>query len=318
MPVIVGKAPGKIILFGEHAVVYGQPAIAIPVSGVRATAHAAPIFDSPHGNIHIYAPDIDLNTTLTQLSPDHPIKKAVDLTLDSFHLDHIPAFSLQVTSTIPVSAGLGSGAAISVAIIKAVSGFLGKKVSVSELSDLVFEVEKIHHGTPSGIDNTVIAYQKPIFYIRDNPIQFLEINQPTHWIIADTGEKTPTLETVSAVRNLHTADPVKYDDIFQKIGQIAVDAREPLKKGDIVTLGLLMKENQRLLSQLNVSCSSLDTLIQAANSAGAEGAKLSGGGKGGNIIALSSADRSAAIEDALIQAGAVRIIKTILSGHGAA
>ncbi len=316
MPVIVGRAPGKIILFGEHAVVYGQPAIAIPVKSVKASAHIAPIFDAEHAMVHISAPDINLNTALSNLTEDHPIAKAISLTLKQCQVKQPPSFSLQVTSTIPISGGMGSGAAISVAIIRAVSGFLGKPLPEKALADLAFEVEKIHHGTPSGIDNTVVAYQKPIFFVKEKPPEFLQISHPTHWIIADTGERTPTLATVAAVRNLHNEDPGFYGEIFEKIGKLSLNARNALEKGDIPVLGNLMIENQEFLSELNVSSPKLDLLINAARSAGAEGAKLSGGGRGGNIIALSKPDHMTRIEDALRKAGAIRVIRTLLSGHG--
>ncbi len=318
MPVIVGKAPGKIILFGEHAVVYGQPAIAIPVNSVKATAHIAPIIDSSQENVHIFAPDIGLNTILSKLDEDHPIAKAIGLTLEKIRINHIPAFSLQVTSTIPVAAGMGSGAAISVAIIRAVSGFFGISLPLDEVSAITFEVEKIHHGNPSGIDNTVVTYQRPILFMRENPIQFLKINLPIHWIIADSGEKTPTHKTVEGVRKLHASDITYYDEIFQKIGRIVTNARQALEDGDIDNLGLLMNENQRYLSKLEVTNPKLDSLIKAARSAGALGAKLSGGGKGGNIIALAQPNHCDDIEDALLTAGAVRIIRTILSDRGTA
>lgn len=316
MPVIVGRAPGKIILFGEHAVVYGQPAIAMPVNSVKASAHAAPIFNAQHPIVHIAAPDINLNTKLANLSEDHPIAKAINLTLGICQIEGPPSFSLQVTSTIPISGGMGSGAATAVAIIRAVSGFLGKTLSEKDIADMTFEVEKIHHGTPSGIDNTVIAYQKPVFFVREKPIEFLTITQPTHWVIADTGISTPTRETVAAVRNLYDQDPIQCGGIFERIGKIALSARKALEKADLPALGELLNENQQLLKKLNVSSPELESLIEAGISAGALGAKLSGGGCGGNIIALAPPDHITRIEDALKQAGAVRVIKTILSGHG--
>ena len=313
MPIVFGKAPGKIILFGEHAVVYGQPAIAIPVSKVNATARVLPNMDAAPGQMRIQALDFDLNEDLSNLPDDHPLAAAVQRTLVAVAPDHLPACTLQISSTIPVSAGMGSSAAISVAIIRALSAFLGATLSTSTISDLAYEVEKIHHGTPSGIDNNVIAYQQPVYFIRDEPIQFLQIKKPTQWVIADTGEKTPTRETVAAVRALHSADGKFYDDIFDQIGAVAKQARIALTNGDVTALGYLMNENQRLLHKLNVSSSRLDHLINAALAADAAGAKLSGGGCGGNMIALAPSERLTAIEQALIDAGAQRTITTMLA-----
>ncbi|MEA3326620.1 MAG: mevalonate kinase [Chloroflexota bacterium] len=313
MAIVFGKAPGKIILFGEHAVVYGKPAIAIPVTRVKATARVLPNLEAKSGQVRIQATDIQLDKTLTNLTEDHPLRTAVRLTFEATIPEHIPAFTLQISSNIPISAGMGSSAAVSIAIIRALSAFLGKPLPNSEISDLAYEVEKIHHGTPSGIDNNVVAYGKPVYYVRGKPVEFIQVKHPTHWLIADTGEKTSTRETVSAVRTLHEADPSYCDPIFDKIGHVTQEARQALKLGDIKTLGKLMNENQLLLIALNVSSLKLDHLIKAARTAGASGAKLSGGGRGGNIIALAPPDKLKSIEEALHDAGAQSIISTKLT-----
>lgn len=314
MPIILGKAPGKIILFGEHAVVYGQPAIAIPVTKVNATVKIFPDLEVKPGRVHIQASAIDLDADLADLEGDHPLVKAIQITLDAVAAPQVPAFKLQIDSEVPLSGGMGSSAAVSIAIIRALSAFLGGPLMPEEVSALAYQVEKIHHGTPSGIDNNVIAHQQPVYYIKGKPIRFLKIEQPTHWVIADTGEKTPTRETVSAVRALQAADSQRCDTIFKQIGSLTKKAARALKKGDLATLGRLMNQNQRLLNQLDVSSPKLETLIQAALTAGAAGAKLSGGGRGGNIIALAEPEKIEALEDALNQAGAVRIITTKLTG----
>ncbi len=313
MPVIYAKAPGKIILFGEHAVVYGQPAIAIPVIKVSAIARVIPNPDGRPGEVRVQAPDILLDSALSDLAEDDPIAIAARLSFEAAGVKHIPAFTLHISSTIPMAAGMGSSAAISTAIIRALSNFFGLPLSADQVSAFAYQVEIIQHGTPSGIDNNVIAHQKPVFFIRDQPIEHLEIEQPTHWVIADSGEKTPTRETVSDVRNLFDTDPQNYGQILNKIGEITRNARESLIKGDLTQLGALIDENQRLLEQINVSSPILERLIIAAKNAGAVGAKLSGGGRGGNIIALSSPDKMDDIAAALLNAGAIRIITTSLN-----
>lgn len=313
MPVLFKKAPGKIILFGEHAVVYGQPAIAIPVTRVNATVRIFPNLDSDQADIRLQAPDIGIDADLESLPSDHPLETAIRLTMGELQLDRIPPLTLQLTSTIPLSAGMGSSAATAVAIIRALSAYLGKPLPPDVVSALAYEVEKIHHGNPSGIDNNVIAYQQPVYYKREHAIEFLTIEKPTHWLIADTGETTPTLETVSAVQKLLTNDPVGYGDIIQKIGSIVQTARSALIAGDLPGLGQLLDENQRLLEELEVSSTKLDILINAARNAGAAGAKLSGGGRGGNMIALVTEENISAVESALIEAGAKRTITTLLT-----
>lgn len=313
MTLIYGKASGKIILLGEHAVVYGQPAIAIPVTKVRATARVYPEFKKSPGWIGVQATDIGLETTLSDLPEDHPISTAINLTLKAINPTHIPAITIQISSTIPMAGGLGSSAAISIAIIRGLSAFMGQPLSPAVISDLAYKVEKIHHGTPSGIDNTVIAYQRPIFFRREHPIELLHIAKPTHWVIADTGEMTPTRETVAAVRALHDDDPEQVDKIFEKIGALTQEARPALETGDTLTLGALMNENQHLLKTLDVSSEKIDALIEIALRTGAVGAKLSGGGRGGYIIALAHENNQESISTALSEAGSTRVITTRLS-----
>jgi len=313
MPVIVGKAPGKIILFGEHAVVYGEPAIAIPISRVKATARVFPNFDTHPGKIRIQAPDVGLDENLYDLDPENPLAAPVYLTLKTLGMVSIPSFTIQVSSTIPISAGMGSGAAIAVAMVRAVSSFLGNPLPDAVVAELSYEVEKIHHGTPSGIDNNVVTYGKPVYYVRGNPIEFLEIKQPTYWLIADTGEKTPTFDTVSDVRKRQAADPQTYHEIFTKIGETTCKARDALIDGDLGFLGLLLIENQELLQRLDVSSPKIENLVHAAIDAGAAGAKLSGGGRGGNVIALVSPLKIDAVTSALVESGAVNIISAMLS-----
>jgi mevalonate kinase len=312
MPVIFGKAPGKIILFGEHAVVYGQPAIAIPVLDVNATARVTPILNTEAGKVRVQASDIGLDELLKDLPEDDPLGAAIRATLNEITPAHTPAFEIQIDSNIPISAGMGSGAAVTVAIIRALSAFLGRPLSNERISELAFEVEKLHHGTPSGIDNTVVTFQKPVFFQRDEPIRTLSISRPTHWVIADTGEKTPTRETVGAVRALYEGSPETYEEIFAEIGSIVHVARQALSAGDLPFLGQLLEKNQQFLQDLQVSDPALEKLIKAARDAGAVGTKLSGGGRGGNIIALVPPERSSQVQEALLEAGAVRTMPTIL------
>ena len=312
MPVIFGKAPGKIILFGEHAVVYGQPAIAIPVMDVCATARVFPLLTEKPGVVRVQANDIRLDALLDDLPADHPLASAVRITLEEITPDHTPSFTLQLDSNIPISAGMGSGAAVTVAIIRALSAFLGGPLPNERISALAYEVEKLHHGTPSGIDNTVVTYQKPVYFQRDEPLQTLSIAQPTFWVIADTGEKTPTKKTVADVRASYNSDPEGYQAFFDTIGAVAQQARKALSTGNVEQLGELMNENQRFLKQLQVSSPALESLIKAARSAGAAGAKLSGGGRGGNMIALVPPEKTQQVAASLLGAGAVRVITTVL------
>ncbi len=178
MPAVSASAPGKIIMFGEHAVVFGKPAIAVPVSEVRARAVviAEPLFAS--GVVKLIAPDIDLEASLDDLPAEHPLATALRLTQAAIGLTRAPACSVRITSSIPIAAGLGSGSAVSVALIRAFSAFHGCPLSDEKVSDLAFEVDRLHHGTPSGIDNSVIAHKLPVYYVRDQPIEVLQTASP--------------------------------------------------------------------------------------------------------------------------------------------
>ena len=310
MPSFTASAPGKVILFGEHAVVYGQPAIAIPVTQVRARATLTPNISGQPGDLQILAPDIGLDSPWEYLAPDNPIRAAVMDVKSALGIDHVPACTIKVTSTIPIASGLGSGAAVSVAVIRALAGFLGNPLPDEQVSALAFEIEKIHHGTPSGIDNTVVTYAKPVFFVQGGTIETFGVPQPFTILIGDTGLPAPTKESVGDVRAAWQADPRSFDRIFAAIGSIAKTARQAIENGHPDWLGPLMDENHELLCELGVSSSELDTLVHAAKQAGALGAKLSGGGRGGNMISLVTADYIEAVTSSLMAAGAARVIIT--------
>jgi mevalonate kinase len=312
MPALSSSAPGKVILFGEHAVVYGQPAIAVPVTEVAAKAIITPDPAAPSGRIHITAPQINLDANFTDLPDENPIAAAIRSTKNALSISQPPAFKLRVTSTIPVASGLGSGAAVSVAIIRAVSAFLGHPLPDEQVSALAFEVEKLHHGTPSGIDNTVITYNKAVYYIKGKPIETIRITTPFSLTIADTGISAPTKETVADVRRLRKSDPEPYNKIFESIGKLAIAARAALGQGNNEALGPLMNENHELLQKLDVSSPDLDKLVHAAREADALGAKLSGGGRGGNMIVLAPEGRADDIKSALEAAGAKTAFITVV------
>lgn len=312
MPAYTATAPGKVILFGEHAVVYGRPAIAAPVGQVQARAVISATPRRPAGEVLIQAPDIGLESRLAELPEDHPLACAVNGLLAALNVTHPPACTVRITSTIPVAAGMGSGAAVSVAVLRALSAFLGSPLSDERVSALAYEVEKLHHGTPSGIDNTVITYAMPVYFVRGQPIQTLRLPTPFSLVIGNTGIASPTAVAVGDVRRGWQADPAEYEALFEQVGQIAQAARFAIEAGQIDHLGPLMDENQALLVRMGVSSPDLERLIRAARDAGALGAKLSGGGRGGNMIALAAGDNASEIAQALLDSGAVRAITTTI------
>jgi mevalonate kinase len=270
------SAPGKAILLGEHAVVYGQPAIAVPVSDLRATASVEPA--EAGSGLTIVALDIDESTTL--------------------------------------ASGLGSGAAVSTAMVRALAGFLGLSLTAEDVSALVFEVERIHHGTPSGIDNTVVAYEQPLYFVSGQPPERIDVGLPFSLLIADSGTPSSTREVVADVRQAWEADPARCDALFDQIGETVNSARRALEAGDTQELGALMDQNQDLLCKLGVSSRSLDHLVEAARLADAFGAKLSGAGAGGSMIALVDEELADDVAQALTRAGARKVFRTTLEASG--
>jgi len=315
MPAISASAPGKVILFGEHAVVYGQPAIAVPVNQVRARAIISARPDRPSGWVSLQAPDIGLEASLEELPADNPLSLAISGVFKATNISRIPAMAIRITSTIPIAAGLGSGAAVSVAIIRALSEFLGQPLPDEQVSILAYEVEKLHHGTPSGIDNTVITYEKPVYFARTTEgeagqVDRFNVARPFTILIGDSGVPSPTAVTVGDVRSAWQDKGILYERLFASTGAIVNQARQAIENGDIAALGPLMDENQDLLVKMGVSSAELDHLVRAARQAGASGAKLSGGGRGGNMIALVPRETAEQIADALISAGATNTIVT--------
>ena len=304
------SAPGKIILFGEHAVVYGRPALAVPITQVHADVD---ISDSARPGIWIDAPDVNLHAELNALPSDHPIASVINNLFFLLRVSPFPNLEIKISATIPVASGLGSGAAVTVALTRALASHLGHSMSDEEVNAFTYEIEKIHHGTPSGIDNTVVTYAQPVYFIKGQPIEILTVGQPFTILIADTGIPAPTKESVGDVKKLWEADKMKWESIFDHIGEIARKARTSVERGTWEALGKLMNENHALLQELTVSSPELDRLVETAHHAGALGAKLSGGGRGGNMIALVEPEKAEAASLVLREAGAKNTIITRVS-----
>lgn len=305
---ITATAPGKIILVGEHAVVYGRPAIAAPVWQTVATATIQP--NGAGAGCTIHATDIDLRFRLAEAGDDEPLAVVARLALAQLSLEREPDWHIELHSEIPIASGLGSGAALSTALVRALFAQQGRATDPAVISALVYESERFYHGTPSGIDNTVVAYGQPIWFVRGAVVQAFNPAKPLTIAIADSGIRSPTKETVGDVRQAWQREPARYEAIFDAIAAVVARARQAMEAGDLAALGGCFDENHALLEALGVSSAPLQKLIDAARQSGALGAKLSGGGRGGNVIALVEDGSIAAIGDALHGAGARRVIVT--------
>ena len=302
------SAPGKAILVGEHAVVYGAPAIALPLSGIRAWARSS----TADYSLTIIAEDLDRSPLVIdadESEPSDPLALMVRLTMQYLGVAAIQG-EVRIRSQIPIASGLGSGAAVSTALGRATAQLHEVDIPNSDLNELVFEVEKRHHGTPSGIDNTVVVYEKPLYFVKDGNSEFINVADNLMVAIADTGIASLTRDAVAAVRAQVQSSPTRTRRIFDEIGAIAQEARDCIERGNTGRLGELMTANHHLLRALNVSSPELDRLVEAAETAGAHGAKLSGGGLGGNIIALVDHDSAQNVAQSLFEAGAKHVMVT--------
>lgn len=315
-PVVEATAPGKIILFGEHAVVYGRPAIAAPLPQLRAKAS---VYHSSSNHCYIVAPDLKRHDRLQDLPDDDALAMSARQILKAAQLAEPPDVTIHVDSQIPIASGMGSGAAIAAAIIRALAKHLNRPdlQENAVVSALTYEVEKIHHGTPSGIDNTVVAYEQPLYFVRQwpqNQIERFTVAQPLRFVVADTGIRSSTKTVVGDVRRQYSAQPAHFAQIFDACGRIALAARQAVEDGNMAQVGKLMTENHTWLQKMTVSSIELDKLVEAAIQAGALGAKLSGAGRGGNMIALMANDEGeTAVSEALLRAGATRIVTAVLT-----
>jgi len=302
----IATAPGKVILLGEHAVVYSRPAIAVPVNQVSARAE---VTDRSRGHgVLIVAPEVGVCHALRDAAPEEPLAATVRNTLHYLGYAGEPNVRITLTSTIPIASGLGSGAAVATALVRALAAHLATHLSPSEVSALVYETEKLHHGTPSGIDNTVIAHAQPIYFVRGRMPEQFAAGSRLPLVIADSGVPSPTKITVGDVRRAWQESPTRYEALFDEIAVLVESARRAIESGHLAKLGRLMNRNHELLQEMHVSSPLLDRLVESAREKGAWGAKLSGGGRGGNVIAIAPQERLQAVAGALRRAGAVHVI----------
>jgi mevalonate kinase len=311
--VTTASASGKMILFGEHAVVYGRPALAVPLSDLHARVR---VENGSERGVIIRARDLKRTIVLGAAPADDPLAAITRAALGKLRADTAVSLDLWIESDIPLASGLGSGAAVSTAIVRALAAHLGQPLSPEQISALVFETEKLHHGTPSGIDNTVIALEHPIHFARQTGAQRIRLARPLTLAIANTGIVSPTRIAVGDVRRGWQLDPARYEGIFDAIAAVVKSAEEALTQGRTDQLGALMNRNQELLRALDVSSPEIERLLRSALDAGAVGGKLSGGGRGGNVMIYMGDRNPGAIKQALLQAGATGVWATTIRPSG--
>ena len=295
-------APGKIILFGEHSVVYKGPAILLAVDR-RATVIASKRDDK---KIYIDSEDLGFSgffeegnyTAATGKAWRGRNMAALDVAARKVmaHLGVESGLNLQVRSMIPIAVGLGSSAAVCVATTAAVGELFDGNLTKEKIAELSFEGEKVIHGNPSGADNSVATYGGIMRFERGIGLKRLQLDEPLPFIIGNTRKKRSTRNMVEGVKALRDRNPEVVDPIIYTMASLSQVGLDTLLRRDISKLGDLMNLNQGLLSAIGVSTIELDDLIYVARREGALGAKLTGAGGGGCMIALAEADKLSNIE----------------------
>ncbi len=321
-------APSKVILFGEHSVVHGTPAIAVALN-IRSKARInLDLEPQKKGFINIISKELKekrvysleeikelVNGNNKKFGVLDPFALELGIILkEEFIQQH--NINLVLESEIPVGAGLGSSASVSTSVAGA--GFLVKQEELDpqQVRKVAFEGEKITHGKPSGIDNTITSLGGMVYFKKGEEPVREEIKYEIPLIIANTKVPRSTARLVAAVAERLERRGTILRYIFDSISNIVEQGRDALKKGDLSHLGELMDINHGLLHGLGVSHPLLDKYVWIAREAGALGAKLTGAGGGGCMIALAEdSEKAQLIKEALISVGA-EVFSTVLTNEG--
>ena len=280
----MGHGFGKVILFNEHFVVYGIPSIA---SGIGAKTAA------------LVERRVGSGVELKDDRPETKGYKTEKLSQQKESLDRMlkimniavdrSAFKITLGGDLIAASGVGASAASCAAIARAFSDELGLNYSDEKVNEIAYEGEKGYHGNPSGIDNTAATFGGLIWYRRDGSSQLMErmrLRKPVEIVMGNTGIVADTKAVVGGVKERKDKEPEKYDRLFKNAEKLVHDARKQLEEFNLERLGAQMNENHVLLQQIGVSCPELDALVDLALASGAIGAKMTGTGKGGYMVAL--------------------------------
>ena len=274
---------GKAILFNEHFVVYGIPSIVSAIGNYTI----AKINSSDKNGYNL----ID-NRKATPGYKDGKFEQqkiSIKNIFNKMNLDFQKnGVDIELCGNLYAASGIGASAASCVAIARALSDYFDLNLSDEEINDIAYEGEKGYHGTPSGVDNSASTFGGLIWFEKSekNVIEKMNIPNPIEIVMGNTGKVANTELAVNGVRERKNKYPEKYNEIFNRAENIAYLAKRAFQEEDYIELGKLMNENHKLLQQIEVSTKELDFLVNIAKEHRALGAKLTGGGLGGNMIAL--------------------------------
>lgn len=302
-----GAGCGKVILLGEHSVVHGRPALAAGLSrGARAEVTASPDGRS-HGRFVFDTTEVEVVATE---DGEHALGRALAALLGTYTAPS--PVHVTVRLELPAGAGLGASAAMGVSASSALDQYFGVPRTPLERATQTLAWERVFHGNPSGVDNTMAAVGGVALFTRGQPLEPVRVRQPLQLVVGHSGESSETKQMVDLVAQQLEREPERIGQLFDAIAALVRNARLALEAGDLRALGQLMDMNQGLLSALMLSTARLEDLCHAARDAGALGAKVTGAGGGGCMIAL-AADTSAAqpILAALESLGAASFITEV-------
>jgi len=274
---------GKAILFNEHFVVYGIPSIVSAIG--NCTVAKVDAYDKPGFQL------ADKRPATPKYKEDKLAqqKESFGLMFKKMGLDlSKKGVSITLEGNLYAASGIGASAASCVAVARALAEYFDMNLSDEEINDVAYEGEKGYHGSPSGVDNTASTYGGLIWFQKGekNVIDRISLANPVEIVIGNTGKVTDTKAAVEGVKQRKEKNPKKYEEVFDRAENIAYLAKRAIHDGSLQDVGKLMNENHKLLQQIEVSSRELDFLVNVAREAGALGAKLTGGGLGGNMLAL--------------------------------